>query len=519
MTWAEWQEAGTYQWTVPAGVTSITIAAAGATAQSSPTTPAAERRTRTVAVSSGQQLTIVVGTAWGTLAASDTTVTRASTTLVRAAGRGRPAGTGGTATPWTGSVDGHASISWTTPSVPPAAPALEAPAAAAQLLRIDTHRFRWNHTDPHGRPQIGWELQHRPSGGTATTLSGLSAAQYVDIPGGQLPASAGQWRVRTGNTIGWGPWSGWRTFTGVDRPPAVPELDAPDDGVTINRSQPRRFSWGYSSPDGRPQSGAQLQHRPAGTTTATTVDVTGTVQHVDLPGGTFGAGDHEWRVRTRDSLGTYGGWSGWRTLTAVEPPGELSIVAPADGSTIAANPTEVAWSTPVQDAYQIMVGYLDPTTAAWLTMYGSGTVEEPETRTHPIPVTGVVDDVSIELRVRRSSIWSPWASVTVDMNPTVPETPSVLVDDTTTDGAVVVGAHHPNPEGDVPTVVEHHIWRRRRLPAELGGGWETAERIAAGIAPASSHVDWTVRSGHVYSWQVVAVADTGAEAASDWTET
>jgi hypothetical protein len=83
----------------------------------------------------------------------------------------------------------------------------------------------------------------------------------------------------------------------------------------------------------------------------------------------------------------------------------------------------------------------------------------------------------------------------------------VTADDTT--AAITVQATHPTPTTE-PTVTSMDV--HRRVTADGGDGI----RIAAGIAPTGTHVDYTVASEVDYEYRVRAYGDNGTSVYSTW---
>ena len=298
----------------------------------------------------------------------------------------------------------------------------------------------------------------------------------------------------------------------ANQPPNAPVLNSPIS-TTINRQVTNRFDWTFSDDDdGDTQSEFTLQIREQGEATLD-VDVTEETPttHYDLPGGTLAAGDYEWRVRTRDALGEQGPYSSWEPFTAEDPPAGPTITAPGNDETISTENYTVEWSAAEQDDYQLRRVADDAGSPDTGTVYfDTGTVASSSTRSLSVEFPDNDRWEHIQLRVRRSGLWSPWASVRVEVSYTPPATPTAVVVADTPEGAIGVSADHPTPGTGEPDVVSMDV--RRRNVGDSGSGI----RIAAGVAPSGTHVDWTVASGKPYEFAVRAYGDNGTSVTSAW---
>lgn len=349
-------------------------------------------------------------------------------------------------------------------------------------------------------------------GRVSTTVSGSDRVMAV----GDAAAPAGSVAARTATTSG-----SRRTHAQVvvlkvgNQEPNAPILTAPADGATLDRSVGQTFSWTFSDPDaGDSQADAELRHRQTGTTPWTTITGLGVSTSTVIAAGTFAdATTYEWQVRTADSLGLWGPWSGSSTFTAEEAPPAPTITDPANLGTINSDPYTVAWSTPVQEAYQVRTvadaaGSPDPATV----YEDSGEVVSTTARSRsmPFPVNGRTEHVQV--RIRADGLWSPWTSVQITISYTPPAAPTATVTADIPEGAVSIAATHPAPAGSEPTVVAMDIYRR--LTADGGDG--VLLPGAVGLAPGATHIDWTVASGAAYEYRVRAIGDNGVGSWSPW---
>jgi len=164
----------------------------------------------------------------------------------------------------------------------------------------------------------------------------------MTVPSGRLSAGATyQWRVYAANGQGYGPASGFWTFTvaGGGPPSSAPSLVSPIDGATVYTTTPT-LSW--SSVSGAtfymPEiwQGGTLVWRDWPATTSFTV-----------PSGKLSAGvTYQWQVYAANPLG-YGPASASRSFTVAGagPPSSAPVlVSPADTSTVPTTTPTLCWT-------------------------------------------------------------------------------------------------------------------------------------------------------------------------------
>lgn len=286
-------------------------------------------------------------------------------------------------------------------------------------------------------------------------------------------------------------------------------------GTTIDLTSTRRFTWTFSDSDaGDSQSAYDLRYRLTSSGTWTTVSGTSPNSYHDFAAGTFTAGDYEWQVRTYDAVGEVGPYTSSAFFTAASPPSVPSITDPVAGQTVGSETYTVVWSAPSQTSYQVRTvaddGLGAPDTATVYSDTGEVVSTSARSRTLTFDTNGRTEH--IQVRVKSGGLWSAWASVDVDVSYTVPATPTVAVDDTTVDGAILVQASHPTPSGAEPTVTSVDVYRR--VTTTGGDGI----RIAAGLTPTELYTDWAPASGVDYGYRVKAHGDNGTTAWSAWSE-
>ncbi|MFQ5616688.1 MAG: LamG-like jellyroll fold domain-containing protein [Anaerolineales bacterium] len=163
------------------------------------------------------------------------------------------------------------------------------------------------------------------------------------------------WRVRGHNTSGgcnvYGSWSNaWSVAIDVT-PPSVPNPSSPSNGSTTNDSTPT-FDWTSSS--GATQ--YQLQVDNNSNFSSPEINDT-TTSSIYTPGSSLSDGTYYWRVRARDAVGNWSGWSSVWSLTINTAP----VPYGCDPNTVALWHLNEGGGSTAQDACGVHPGTLSQT--------------------------------------------------------------------------------------------------------------------------------------------------------------
>jgi hypothetical protein len=292
--------------------------------------------------------------------------------------------------------------------------------------------------------------------------------------------------------------------------PNVPGSMSPTGSAVIDRTAIQRFSWVFSDPDaGDTQAKFDLQYRLVGAGSWTQIlnQVT-TNQFYDFAANFFAAGNYEWQIQTYDSWGAASGWSASSFFSAATPPVAPTITAPANGSLIGGTPTNVTWSYPTQQGYQVrkvadLAGVPDTGTV----YYDSGQITDTSTKTLAVafPVNSRFEHVQV--RIKDSGLWSPWASVRIQVSYNPPPAPTGLtVTPTPAGGYVDLAWVNPAPGGGQVAISYVEVYRLNTSTGE-------EKRLATQLATTSFR-DWTAAGKISYQYRVVAYGSNGVSASS-----
>ncbi len=219
-------------------------------------------------------------------------------------------------------------------------------------------------------------------------------------------------------------------FVSENLPPNAPNQLFPIVGEAINGGVSNALTWTFSDPDtGDSQSRYDLQIRLQGSST-NTVDTNSTTtnEFYSLPASALTEGNWEWRVRTYDSQGAIGAWTGWEPFRVNLTPDTPTITAPVTPFIISADSALVTWSVPDQDSYQLRkVADAAGSPVTTTVYYDTGTVASSSTRgrTVDFPTNGRFEH--IQMRVYEGGLWSGWASIRVSVSYTAPRVPLMIV--------------------------------------------------------------------------------------------
>lgn len=140
--------------------------------------------------------------------------------------------------------------------------------------------------------------------GPFTTINGSTAPIFGLGPGTHT------WQVRGIDANSAGPWSSLRSFT-INSLPNVPDQLSPSDGFLAAVVTP--LTARFYDPDG--QSGGTLEFEISGVGTLTVGSLNNGAVGSVTPPIELSPGTYSWRVRSKDSAGSYSIWSGWRTMS------------------------------------------------------------------------------------------------------------------------------------------------------------------------------------------------------------
>lgn len=159
-----------------------------------------------------------------------------------------------------------------------------------------------------------------------------------------------QWRVKfTLDDGGTGEFSPWADFTTKDTVPHVPRILEPQSAY-LDGEQPITFKWEHNIDSGSAQHAYDLDYRQGGDWKSLVNHAVTPQQAYTAPGGTFGAGQLIWRVRTynTDNIAGEYGTSDPSVVSAPPKPPAVTDITSVPRAT-------VRWSSVDQQAYQLIV--------------------------------------------------------------------------------------------------------------------------------------------------------------------
>ncbi len=230
----------------------------------------------------------------------------------------------------------------------PSAPTLASPADTVTGVATNPS-LTWNASTG----EATYQLQVSTASNFSSTLvnqSGIGAVTYA--LSGLVNNTTYYWRVNATNAGGTSGWSAVRTFTTIAAAPAAPMLASPADraaGVPMSPSLTWSASAGAAS--------YQVQVSTASDFTSTVVNQSGLTEPSHTAGGLASNTAHYWRVNAVNGGGT-SPWSAIRSFsTRVETPNKVSLISPANGTTVSADSVRFVWrkSTPLVTEYELVL--------------------------------------------------------------------------------------------------------------------------------------------------------------------
>lgn len=249
-------------------------------------------------------------------------------------------------------------------------------------------------------------------GGIVATDQPLSALPYLHTD--PDPAQPHSYRVRMrvysgGNEASWlvGPWSAWSNTVQLIQPPSAPTNLSPN-GTIVDLAKNVTFSWRHNSVDSSPQSSAELRYRKTGTTSWTTVTITGSTQQLVESLSSIGEGGIQWQVRTKGAHPDFSPWSALASLTLIDAP-TVAILQPE--SIHRSITLTVQWNySQAQDrpqsSWQVELHNTD-TGELIESRSGSGAVSSLRLNARLEPDTNYL----VRVRAATGPVWSDWAEM------------------------------------------------------------------------------------------------------------
>lgn len=402
-----------------------------------------------------------------------------------------------------------------------------------QLLdRAAAITLAWNYTDAEGDPQASFDVEVRRQGSPSAFLSDSGTTDhFYSISPGTSAYGINEWRVRATDDQGnESEWSSWASFT-ANQAPLAPTLQAPVGDAYAPVVQTTRFSWTFNDPDfGDRQSRYELSIREVGDPSYTVIGpVTSANSFADFPAGTFTADSHyEWKVRTWDAQNLASPYSTLGYFTAVAAP-LPSIVLPAPGEVITGSSSELAWTWPTQDAYEVRRLSDNAGVPGTDVYYDSGVIEHPLTRSVMLDVAVSGRYEHFQVRTRFAGLWSEWASVRVQIvlvpgPPTATlalrtsEVAGLLEDFPDLEAAHLVLVTLTTP-GEGESEADHvEVWRREYDFAADDPGIRIVERATSVSSTVYAHVDFMIASEVGYSYRAASVTPGGVRTFGSWSD-
>lgn len=185
-------------------------------------------------------------------------------------------------------------------------------------------RFKWStDLDAVSGSIAETYFEYQPLDGSQSTRVSLGAsAAYYDFDTSKVAGTTGMiWRVGIASRSGTTTWSEW-----VENYFSQPNITLGELYPTgrCYHGFPQIFRWSFevAPPAGALgsniyQTGAELQYRPAGGSSAISAQVTGAITTLELPGDALPIGSFEWRVVAATNIG-YPVTTGWQTNENIE---------------------------------------------------------------------------------------------------------------------------------------------------------------------------------------------------------
>jgi hypothetical protein len=307
--------------------------------------------------------------------------------------------------------------------------------------------------------------------------------------------------ARTGN--------GQVVITAVNTAPLAPTLNTPATNAYVFAGDANTFGWTPNDADpGDYQTRADFRWRVGAAAWTTVLSAATTVAQYVAPAATFTAGTLvEWQVSTYDNAGLQSPWSASSFVNVIAALTAPTITAPAPGASLASTPASLTWTVPTvpsSDAYQ--VARTSATGYTGTIYYDSGTVLASSATSATVPLDAVSGRTDyLNVRFRYGGKWSPWASVNIVSNYGPPQTPLLVCTPNAAKASVSVTITNPAASGGFAATTSNDITRTSPDGSTVP--------IAKGLPLGATYMDRLPGAG-VNDYKVTAYAASGSTATS-----
>jgi len=308
------------------------------------------------------------------------------------------------------------------------------------------------------------------------------------------------------------------THESINNPPLSPTINSPSSGTTWRTDENLPFNWNFRDPDsGDSQGRYELQVR-RGTTVVVNRAVNTSATNWDMPADTLISGSHDWRVRTRDVGGLFGPWSSYVPFSMIDPvtdAPEMPALNVTANQVINTNEFLLEWTVSTQKAAEfrrVADNNGSPNTG---TVYASASFgAAPRSHLITFSVNNRYEHLQMRVQDPETDFWSAWRSVRIEVSFTPPKAPVItdIIPVSQLAGIEVSWSIPPASAGE-PETVGVDI-RRRRVVKDQGSGLVVIRNFPADEV---TYMDPTPASITNYEYAVIARADNGTTAWSEWT--
>ena len=289
--------------------------------------------------------------------------------------------------------------------------------------------------------------------------------------------------------------------------PAMPTYVSPSSGYVP--TGPITAKWAHQSLDGTTQSAYEFQYRINGGAWVNTGKVTSSATQATIPSQSLNT-VVEWQVRTWGQHANPSPWSSPAASVTVTTLPSVSIVSPANGSTVgsAQVTAQIAYSGAAALASTDISVYQGSATRLMATFTGSAT---------SFVLSYVFQNLqtyTVNVRVTDARGQYATASATFSVEYAGPLAPTVVAEPNNDDGTILVSVINPVPGGGSPAAIKNLLYR-----STVGGGAATDWKLLTdNLPPNGAYTDRTPPMGGNVFYLAIAMSSVETYTASAITQ-